>query len=162
MSNGMAASENFTSKFLSTQEKWRLSDDKGAYIVGILFEAGAGTTVAAMMSFILAMTLHQDSMHTLQNKIDTVVGDRIPTFEDISKLPRVRATIKEILHWRPATAGGIPHLLIKDNTYKLDSQMYFFKIDTNVYTNQWAIHRDPSLYSKGDKFILEHWLEPNI
>jgi cytochrome P450 len=160
MSNGMAANENFTSKFLSTQEKWRLSDDEGAYVVGTLFEAGAGTTAAAMMSFILAMTLHQDSMHALQNEVDAVVGDRIPTFEDISKLPRVRATVKETLRWRPVTAGGIPHLLIKDDTYELDGQTYFLKAGTNFHANQWAIHRDPSLYPKGDEFIPERWLDP--
>jgi cytochrome P450 len=160
MSKGMGANENFTSIFLSTQEKWGLSDDEGAYVIGTLFEAGAGTTAAAMMSFILAMTLHQDSLHDLQDEVDEVVGDRLPTFEDIPKLPRVRANIKETLRWRPVTAGGLPHLLIKNDVYELDGHKYFLRAGTNVHANQWAIHRDPSIYPKGEDFIPDRWLDP--
>jgi len=66
-----------------------------------------------MISFILAMVLHQDSLSDLQRDIDEVVGDRLPTFEDIPHLPRVRAIVKESLRWRPVTAGGVPTNLSK-------------------------------------------------
>ncbi|PVH78158.1 cytochrome P450 [Cadophora sp. DSE1049] len=152
--------ENFTSKFLEGQEKSGLSDDEGAYVVGTLFEAGAGTTSAALMSFLLAMIVHPDAMRKLQEEVDTFVeAGRLPTFENLSKLPRVRAVVKETLRWRPVTAGGVPHQLVKDDIYEIDGKKYFLKAGSNVHANQWAIHRDPSLYPEPEDFIPERWLE---
>ena len=92
------------------------------------FEAGAGTTAAAMMSFILAMVLHPSALRSLQQEIDAVVGDdRLPTFDDMLNLPHVRATVKETLRWRPVTAGGVPHQLTQDDTYILDGKKYLSK-----------------------------------
>jgi cytochrome P450 len=91
----------------------KANPQRRAYVIGTLFESGAGTTAAAMISFILAMVLHQDSLSDLQRDIDEVVGDRLPTFEDIPHLPRVRAIVKESLRWRPVTAGGVPTNLSK-------------------------------------------------
>ncbi|KAF8847145.1 cytochrome P450 [Acephala macrosclerotiorum] len=153
---------NFTEIFLSSQEKWDLSDDEGAYVIGTLFEAGAGTTAAAMMSFMLAMVLHPATLHAMQEEIDKVVGaDRLPTFDDIPNLPRVRATVKETLRWRPVTAGGVPHQLVKDDVYELDGKKYFLKADSNIHANQWAIHREPVLYSFPESFLPERWLNPS-
>ncbi|KAH8805992.1 cytochrome P450 [Xylogone sp. PMI_703] len=160
MTDGMSSDENFSSKFLSTQEKWGLSHEEGAYVIGTLFEAGSGTTAAAMMSFILAMVLHQDVLRALQKDIDEVVGDRLPQFEDIPKLPRVRAVVKETLRWRPVTAGGLPHMLTKDDVYELDGKRYFLEAGTNFHPNQWAIHRDSSLYPQSEDFIPDRWLDP--
>ena len=153
--------ENFTSVFLDGKEKWGLSDDEGAYVVGTLFEAGAGTTAAAMMSFMLAMVLHPSSLRSLQEEIDGVVGpNRLPSFQDIPLLPTVRAVVKETLRWRPVTAGGLPHQLVKDDVYELDGNRYFLKAGSNVHPNQWAIHRDPSLYPDAERFLPERWLKP--
>jgi cytochrome P450 len=161
MSRGELKEENFTSKFLGEREKWSLSDDEGAYVIGTLFEAGAGTTAAAMMSFILAMILHPSPLAALQKEIDSVVGDeRLPTFDDIPNLPHVRAVVKETLRWRPVTAGGVPHQLTQDDIYELDGKKYFLRAGSNVHANQWAIHRDSSLYPSPESFIPERWLEP--
>ena len=159
--NSKGGSENFTSKFLEGQEKSGLSDDEGAYVVGTLFEAGAGTTSAALMSFLLAMIVHPDAMRKLQEEVDTCVGtQRMPTFDDMANLPRVRAVVKETLRWRPVTAGGVPHQLVKDDIYEVDGKKYFIRAGSNVHANQWAIHRDPTLYPAPEDFIPERWLEP--
>jgi hypothetical protein len=50
-----------------------------------------------MMSFILTMVLRQDSISDIQRDIGEVVGDRLPSFEDIPHLPRVRAIVKELV-----------------------------------------------------------------
>lgn len=69
-----------------------------------LFEAGAGTTAALMMSWVLCMVLHPEEYKKLQDEIDSVVySKRLPEFEDLPKLPRVRAVVKETLRWRPVS-----------------------------------------------------------
>jgi cytochrome P450 len=152
--------DNFTRQFLANQEKWGLSNDAGAYVVGTLFEAGTGTTAAAMMSFMLAMVLYPGALLKPQNEVDEVVKEKLPRFEDIPKLCRVRAVVKETLRWRPVTAGGVPHQLVKDDIYELDGINYFLRARSNVHANQWAIHRDPELYPDAEHFLPERWLEP--
>ena len=162
-SGDKTASGTFTAKFLTKQSEYDLSADEGAYVVGTLFEAGAGTTPAALMSFMLAMTLHPAALHALQAELDAVVGpSRLPTFTDIPSLPRVRATVKETLRWRPVTAGGVPHMLTKDDIYQPspNGPSYFLRAGTNIHGNQWAIHREAALYPDPESFIPERWLEP--
>lgn len=160
MTKGMSTEANFSTKFLSAQEKWSLSDAEGAYAIGTLFEAGAGTTAGAMMSIILALVLHQDALRELQEELDRTVGDKLPTFDDIPNVPRVRAVVKETLRWRPVTAGGLPHLLTRDDVYEVNGKKIFLEAGTNIHANQWAIHRDPSLYPNGEDFIPDRWLDP--
>lgn len=120
--------------FLERQTEFGLSDDEGAYVVGTLFEAGSGTTAAAMMSFVLAMVLHPEWQRAVQDEVDRVVGDaRMPDFDDMPNLPTVRAVVKETLRWRPVTAGGVPHQLVKDDVY----DGFFLPAGTNVHPNQW-------------------------
>lgn len=125
---------SFTRSFLENQEKYQLSDDEGAYVIGTLFEAGSGTTAAAMMSFCLAMLHHPEWQKEIQSEVDRVVGEqRMPNFDDMPELPTVRAVVKEVLRWRPVTAGGVPHQLIQDDVY----DGIFFAEGTNVHANQW-------------------------
>ena len=120
--------------FVEKQDEYGLSDDEGAYVVGTLFEAGSSTTSAAMMSWMLAMVLHPQEFRGLQEEIDRVVGeDRMPQFEDLEALCTVRAVAKETLRWRPVTAGGVPHQLVKDDNY----EGFFLPAGTNVHPNQW-------------------------
>lgn len=124
----------FAKTFFEKQAEFGLSDDEGAYVIGTLFEAGAGTTAAALMSFVLCMCHSPEWQKKLQKEVDDVVGkDRLPEFEDIPQLPTVRAVAKETLRWRPVTAGGVPHELIKDDVY----DGIFFPAGTSVHANQW-------------------------
>jgi cytochrome P450 len=124
------AAPSFVRTWLEDQDAFGLSEDEASYVIGTLFEAGSGTTASAMMSFVLALTLYPEwqQVSSLSNTIflpdlaledesltfwqrmwdelDQVVGDRMPEFEDVPNLPVCRATIKEVLRWRPVTAGG--------------------------------------------------------
>lgn len=145
---------SFARTFVLEQEKFQLSDDEGAYALGTLFEAGSGTTAAAMMSFCLAMTLYPEWQKPMWEEVDRVCGDRLPEFEDIPQLPTVRAVIKEVLRWRPVTAGGVPHQLIRDDVYN----GFFLPAGTIVHANQWAIHREEALYPDPERFNPDRWL----
>ncbi|RDW66366.1 hypothetical protein BP6252_10001 [Coleophoma cylindrospora] len=148
----------FMKTFLEDQESFQLSDDEGAYVIGTLFEAGSGTTASAMMSYVLAMTHHSEWQEIMAEELDRVVGDRMPEFDDIPQLPTIRAVIKEVLRWRPVTAGGVPHQLIKDDIY----EGYFFPAGVNVHANQWAIHREQELYPDPETFNPYRWLKPEF
>ncbi|KXN85007.1 O-methylsterigmatocystin oxidoreductase [Leucoagaricus sp. SymC.cos] len=56
------------------------------------------TSVAAIMTFILAMLLHPDVQHKAQREVDTVVGpDRLPDFTDMPHFTYLSAVVKEVL-----------------------------------------------------------------
>ncbi|KAI1342943.1 cytochrome P450 [Xylariaceae sp. FL0016] len=146
----------FASEFIRRQEKSQLSDDEGAYLVGTMFEAGSGTTAAAMLSFCLAMTLYPEWQKLVWEELDRVCPDRLPDFQDIPKLPSVRAVIKETMRWHPVTSGGVPHQSVRDDTY----DGYFLPRGSVVHANQWAIHREPALYPDPERFNPQRWLLP--
>lgn len=124
-----------------------------------MFEAGSGTTSAAMMSFMLAMIKHPDWFKKLQNEVDHVCGaDRLPYLDDIPQLPTVRAVVKEVLRWRPVTAGGLPHMCTKDDVYN----GLFIPARTVMHPNQWAIHREAELYPDPETYNPQRWLDPSF
>jgi cytochrome P450 len=144
--------------FLESQENLDLTDDQGAYVVGTMFEAGSGTTSAAMMSFMLAMVLHPQWFRMLQAEVDQLSENRLPLIDDVPQLPTVRAAVKEVLRWRPVTAGGLPHASTKDDVY----EGFFIPAGTVVHANQWAIHRDPELYPDPERYNPQRWLDPSF
>jgi cytochrome P450 len=118
-----------------------------ALVVGTMFEAGSGTTSAAMMSLMLAMVLHPTWFEKLQKEVDRVCGDK-----------RVPYLYEEVLRWRPVTAGGLPHMCVKDDVY----EGLFIPAGTVMHPNQWAIHREPDLYPDPETYNPQRWLDPSF
>jgi len=59
------------------------------------------------MSFFVAALLRPEIQTIAQKELDAVTRrERLPTFEDRSKLPFVDAICKEILRWRPVVPMG--------------------------------------------------------
>ncbi|ORY08946.1 cytochrome P450 [Clohesyomyces aquaticus] len=145
--------------FIESEDKFDLSDDEGAYVIGALYEAGSSTTSSAMMNVLLALVHYPEWQKKLEEETDRVVGNsRMPIFEDLESLPTVRAVVKESLRWRPITAGGVPHLLDEDDVY----EGFFFPKGTNIHPCQWAIHREEALYPDPETFNPDRWLSPSF
>ena len=79
---------------------------EGAYAVGMHGIAGALTIAAPMQSFCLAMCHYPQYLPMLQEELDRVCGDRLPTNDDKPNLPFLRAVVKEIIRWRPPVPTG--------------------------------------------------------
>lgn len=64
----------------------------------LLVLAMAETTVAATMTFVLAMLKHPQVQRKAQQEVDSVVGlGRLPDFSDQPHLPYLAAVLKEVL-----------------------------------------------------------------
>lgn len=111
-----------------------MSEAEGAVLIRTTYGAGVETTAAALMSFMLAMVHNPLWLQPMQDELNTAVGDtRLPPVDDLPLHPTVRAVVKETLRWRPVTAGGIPHMLIRDDVY----EDKFFPTGTTVHFNEW-------------------------
>ncbi|VDC07379.1 unnamed protein product [Peniophora sp. CBMAI 1063] len=119
-----------------------------------LYAGGADTTVAAMTTFMLCMTLNQDAQDRARKEIDAVVGiDRLPTLEDRKDLPYVEALIKEVFRWAPPVPQGLPHMVIQDDHY----QGLLMPEGTMIFANIWALTHDPDVYPDPDTFNPERF-----
>jgi len=121
-----------------------------------LFGGGRDTTVSAITTFFLAMTLYPDVQKKAQAKIDRVTGgNRLPEFEDRDQMPYTCALLKEVLRWRPVAPIGVPHRLIRDDVY----DGYFLKEGTSVIPNIWAMNNNEAVYPQPTRFMPERFLE---
>ncbi|KAF6802959.1 cytochrome p450 [Colletotrichum sojae] len=142
-----------------TKEEWGLERREAAWMLGSVFQAAATTSGSALASFVLCVVRNPGWFGRLQREVDEVVGgERLPRFEDMSRLPLVRACVKETLRLYPITAGGFPHRLTEDDTYR----GYFLRKGTVVHAVQYAIQRDPERYPEPEKFNPDRWLDPTF
>jgi cytochrome P450 len=84
----------------------------------------------------LAMVLFPEAARTAQEEIDRIIGsNRLPTFEDESDLPYVRALVKEVLRWRPVNKFGMMHATSEDDWYG----EFFIPKGTVAVLNWWYV-----------------------
>jgi cytochrome P450 len=76
-------------------------------VAAVAYLAGSDTTVAAVMSFFLAMLVYPEVQAKAQAEVDRVMGkDRLPELEDEEHLPYVQGIVNECLRWLPVTPAG--------------------------------------------------------
>ncbi|KIP11879.1 hypothetical protein PHLGIDRAFT_124541 [Phlebiopsis gigantea 11061_1 CR5-6] len=143
---------------LSLLESERLEGDKEFNIkwsAASIYSGGADTTVSAIYSFFLAMTLYPDVQKRAQAEIDSVVGhDRLPSFDDRPNLPYIEALVKEVLRWNPVGPLGLPHRLIRDDIY----EGFVIPKGSIVMANIWKMLHDPSIYFNPSQFDPSRFL----
>ncbi|KAG4252722.1 hypothetical protein FPRO04_02505 [Fusarium proliferatum] len=86
---------------------------------GAVFIAGADTTWATCVIFILNMVLHPEIQDKAQQELDTLIGfDKLPDFSDRPALVYIEHVVQEIYRWSPLAPLGIPHKSLHDDIYK--------------------------------------------
>ncbi|KAG2095906.1 cytochrome P450 [Suillus discolor] len=120
-----------------------------------LYAGGTDTTVSAIYSLFLAMTLFPDVQKKAQAEIDVVVGpDRLPTFADRDSLPYTDALVKEVLRWHVVGPTGLPHCVTEDDIH----DGYYIPKGSLVIPNIWFMLNDPRAYTNPSQFNPERFL----
>ncbi|KAE8398031.1 cytochrome P450 [Aspergillus pseudonomiae] len=151
---------NWTKALMGVPEAQNLTEKELSYVIGFLYEAGSDTTTSVLEVFMLATVLHPDAVRTAQLELDTVVGQhRLPSFEDMSKLPFTMAFVKEVLRWRPIVTAGVPRLVEQDDEY----MGYHIPKGSVVIANSWSLYLDDDMFEDADSFSPERWIQnPNL
>lgn len=134
-------------------------DIKGA--AGVLYAAGIDTTMIALSTLILAMTLYPECLKKAQEEIGRVVGsDRLPEFEDRESLPYLECIIKEVYRWNPPVPLGITHSLSENDDY----HGYHMPKGGMVVSNIWGMANKSDVYDEPDAFRPERFadMDPDI
>ncbi|KAG2156217.1 cytochrome P450 [Suillus clintonianus] len=149
------APKSFTSNLLEGRTLSAEEDHNVKWSAASLYAGGADTTVSAIYSIFLAMTLYPDVQKTAQAEIDAVVGpDRLPSFADRHSLPYTEALAKEVHRWNVVAPTAIVHRLSEDDVH----DGYYIPKDSLVIPNIWFMLNDPRTYANPSEFNPERFL----
>ncbi|KAH7110895.1 cytochrome P450 [Dendryphion nanum] len=146
---------NWAKDFKAAKEARDLTDMEIAWDLGILCDAGVETTNIQLQIFILACLAFPDFLPIARKELDTVVGkDRLPTFDDLEKMPYIQAVVEENFRWRHIVPAGIPHATTQDDYYK----GYLIPKNSTIIPLFVAMRQDPKLFDAPLDFRPERWI----
>ena len=117
-----------------------------------LFLAGHETT-ASTLSWTWWLLAQNPAVEAkLLAELDAVLGDRVPTLDDLPRLIYTGHVITESLRLYPA-AWGLARLVVEDH----EIAGYPVTKGMGVAMAQWVVHRDPRWYDAPEEFRPERW-----
>ncbi|KAG5807837.1 hypothetical protein H9Q74_007535 [Fusarium xylarioides] len=157
----MANGKDNTSFLSQLMQRKGLTDGEASenkWLAASLYAAGADTTVSAITTFFLAMTLFPEVQKKSQCEIDEVIGsERLPSLSDRQNLPYVNALVKEVLRWHPVGPMCLPHTTSQDDIIN----GYLIPKGAMILPNIWQICHDPAHYHDPMAFKPERFLGPD-
>ncbi|PRW39133.1 cytochrome P450 chloroplastic isoform C [Chlorella sorokiniana] len=120
-------------------------------------------TTAAVCTWTLFCLMQDEGVEAkVLAEIDAVVGDRVPTSEDIGRMPYLRMTIAESMRLYPQ-----PPILIRralgDDVLPAglngDPNGYPIGKGADLFISMWNLHRSPHLWKDPDTFRPERFTE---
>ncbi|KAJ8446302.1 hypothetical protein Cgig2_005833 [Carnegiea gigantea] len=102
---------------------------------------------------------HPTTMRKVQEELRTLIqGKTFIDESDLSKLPYLKAVVRETLRLR---AAG-PLLIVREAIQKCSIQGYDILPKSLVFVSIWEIGRDPNFWSDPEIFIPERFLGSSI
>jgi cytochrome P450 len=148
----------WTRQYLEIEKNAPLSGDKEASAaLGMVALVGIFTVAGPLYYFLLSMVHHPEWQAKCQKEIDEACQGAMPTLDDSSKLPILRACIKETMRWRPNVPTGVAHETEQDDYFRGQ----FIPKGARILPLDWAFLRNPAKYPDPENFRPERWLEPN-
>ncbi|KAI0072612.1 cytochrome P450 [Panus rudis PR-1116 ss-1] len=156
--NDGTAIPSFTSHLLETEKLNPEKEFNIKWTAASMYSGGADTTVSAIYSFFLCMTLYPEAQQKAQAEIDSVIGsDRLPGLADRDQLPYVEALVKEVFRLNPVAPLAVPHTSTEDQIYA----EYFIPKGSIILANIWNFLHDPNVYNGPSHFRPERYLGAN-
>ncbi|KAF8402049.1 hypothetical protein HHK36_013001 [Tetracentron sinense] len=114
--------------------------------------AGHETSAAVLTWTFYLLSKEPSVMSKLQNEVDSVIGDRFPTIDDMKKLKYTTRVINESLRLYPQ-----PPVLIRRSLEDDVLGKYPIKKDEDIFISLWNLHRCPNHWVDAEKFNPERW-----
>jgi cytochrome P450 len=122
-----------------------------------LFLAGHETTANALTWSFYLLSSNPETKQAIVKEIDEVIGGRLPTFEDLSRLPYTQAVVRETMRLYPPAWR-----VYREAAVDLEIGGFNVPKGTGLWMGQYLVHRDPRWFREPEKFIPERWLSEEI
>ena len=97
----------WTRSYLESEKKSNLSGDyEASSVIGMMALVGIFTVAGPLYYFLVSMVYHPEWQAEVQKEVDEVCEGRLPTLDDMPRLPILRACIKETMRWKPNVPTG--------------------------------------------------------
>ncbi|KAH9326200.1 hypothetical protein KI387_006378, partial [Taxus chinensis] len=114
--------------------------------------AGHETSAAVLTWAFFLLAQNPEVTMKLQMEVDSVLGDRLPTIEDMKNLKYTTRVINEALRLYPQ-----PPVLIRRSLGNDVLGQYHIKKDEDIFISVWNLHRSPHYWADADQFKPERW-----
>jgi cytochrome P450 len=117
-----------------------------------LFMAGHETTANTLAWVWYLLATHPQSEAKLHAELDSVLGERPPTFADLPRLKYTGLVVTEALRLYPTV-----WMLGRENLEPVEIAGYRIPTGTTVFMPQWTIHRDARWFDDPESFLPGRW-----
>jgi cytochrome P450 len=136
-------------------EGLRMSDQQLRDEAVTLFLAGHETTALALAHTLYLLSKHPSVERKLHAEIQSVLGDRLPTADDVRKLVYTDQVLKESMRlYPPAWTTG------RETLEDIELSGYKIPKGAQLLLSQWVVHRDPRWFPNPEGFDPDRW-EPS-
>ncbi|KAL4248918.1 cytochrome P450 family protein [Abortiporus biennis] len=147
------------------KERFNLTDDMLAYVGGACLEGGIDNSAAFLQTFVCCLTAYPEVQAKAHKELDEVIGNqRLPSYEDLERLPYLQAIIKELERFRPVTPLALPHSLSADEMV----EGHLLPKGAMLFMNVYALCHDEEVFDhpevfNPDRFLNnEHGTKPGV
>eukprot|EP01027_Heterolobosea_sp_BB2_P010728 GEZU01015712.1.p1 GENE.GEZU01015712.1~~GEZU01015712.1.p1 ORF type:complete len:466 (-),score=133.14 GEZU01015712.1:1077-2414(-) len=118
----------------------------------IFLFAGHDTTSTALTFALYELARHPEIQEKLRNEIDSVIGKRDPTYDDLPNLVYTLAVIEEAMRLHPPVPA-----VIKQNIAEDEIGGYRIPAHTNVFIQIYVMHHNPKFWDEPEVFRPERF-----
>lgn len=130
----------------------RMSDRQLRDEAMTLFLAGHETTALALAHTLYLLSTHPEVERRLHAELASVVGDRLPTADDVRSLPYAERVLKESMRlYPPAWTTG------REAAEDVEVGGYRIPKGAQILVSQWVVHHDPRWFPNPEGFDPDRW-----
>ncbi|KAF2104678.1 cytochrome P450 [Rhizodiscina lignyota] len=123
----------------------------------VLMNGGTDTTAAALTNTIYLLYKHPATLRKLRAELGDAIGDvNLPSYDQVSQLPYLRACIEESLRLRPASSMGLPRIVPKGGRVIAGK---FIEEDVTVSVPTYTLLRDPQAFDEPERYNPDRWID---
>lgn len=157
--SGVGNRTDLLSRLLVAQDEEgrKMSDAELRDALTTLFLAGHETTALTLSYTFYLLAKNPEAEASLHAELDRVLGDRMPTVDDVSRLPYAEWAIKESMRLYPP-AWTIGREALED----CEIGGCHVPKGAQILMAQWVVHRDPRFWPEPERFHPARWGEERM
>ncbi|KAI1374034.1 cytochrome P450 2C31 [Hypoxylon crocopeplum] len=137
------------------KEYWG-TEEEAMYLTMSVISAGVDNPPTVTNVWIMACLAYPATVQRAHDELERVCGvkaNRLPSLDDLPRLPYMFAVVKECLRWKPTVPLVPQRVLVED----LEFEGYRFPAGTEFLVNSVPVCRNG--YDQPTEFLPERWLE---